>query len=342
MVRKVVDRADSDTMQDATVVELEPEVLPAQPIEEVEENAPLSPPSSKTPLIVDDLHKHPSVITIDAYMQGAEPTAQTQTSVKRATKGIEIIKYINPQMKKFHTDLPSQKVGFWDLLNDAMQKSASIILKRYDLDISKANIEVLKSAYYPNLSLKYYNEYYHGFSRSGNANINGSTYPSSSEYRNSLTLNFDYEIYRFGAKDLKVALAKKELASVKADIDLEKERIAKSLLENYVQALKAQERIKVKKKILFLKNLLLQSTDRLFKAGFASRADVAVLRIDQARVEKEILSAKMKIIDAYKNIKILANVDIDPKAYALAMLKPVEGEPKHFEESGSPIISLVV
>ncbi len=299
-------------------------------IDEHESEEVVQTPQNQTPepLIVDDVHGHPSLIPMDSYR--ADDQVKTQY-IGSTNDGTHIIKYINPQMHKVNLTEPDEKVDFWQILAEAMEKSASLILKRHDIAITQANLAILKSEYYPNLSLTYFNEYYHGFSRSGSANIGGSVYPSNSEYRNSLNLNIDYEVYRFGASDLKVAMGETDMDILKSEIMLEKGRIAKELLQNYTSALKAQEQIKSKKKMLLVKNILLDNTQRLYDAGFASRTDIARLRIDAVGIEKEILRAKLQILDAMKNIHILSNVNIDTQKVGLAMLEPSKGNVKAFD-----------
>jgi outer membrane protein TolC len=267
--------------------------------------------------IIDDVHDIPTVITLKSY-QGEKGREKQEIS----TSSMKIIKYINPQMYQVNLSQPEVKVDFWKLLDEAMQKSATLLLKRHDINITKANLAIIKSEYYPSLSLTYFNEYYHGFSRSSSANIGGSVYPANSEFRNSLNLNIDYEVYRFGASDLRMSMGGTDIDILKSEIVLEKERIAKELLQNYTLALKAQEIIKTKKKMLFVKNTLLDNTQRLYDAGFASRTDIARLRIDEVGIEKEILRAKLQILEAMKNIHILANVNINTEEIGLAMLEP--------------------
>jgi len=278
--------------------------------------------------IVDDIHVQPTIIKMKDYQ---DAKTESVAAVPASNSHTKIIKYINPQMYNVNLSQPSQQIDFWELLSIAMEKSASLILKSHDMKITKSNLAILKSEYYPNLSLRYYNEYYHGFSRSGSTNIGGSVYPSSSEYRNSLSLNMDYEVYRFGASNLKMEMGELDMAILRSDIELEKERIAKDLLKNYTVALKAQETIKTKKKILLVKNILLDNTQRLYDAGFASRTDIARLRIDAVSIEKEILRSRLRILDAMKDIHILSNVDIDIKKMGLAMLEPSESSEKEFE-----------
>ncbi len=141
----------------------------------------------------------------------------------------------------------------------------------------------------------------------------------------------EYEVYRFGASDLKLEMGEVDMEILRSDIELEKERIAKELLHNYTIALKSQETILTKKKVLLVKNILLDNTQRLYEAGFASKTDIARLRIDAVHIEQEILRSRLSILDAMKNIHILSNVDINMKEMSLEMLEPSEVLEKDFE-----------
>jgi outer membrane protein TolC len=274
-------------------------------------------------VIVDDLHEIPTIIKMDDYIKDRD-------SPKNEVK---IVKYINPKFQDSDLNTPSKKIDFWKLLNITLDRSASLLLLKHDIKITKANLAILKSEYYPTLSLNYFNEYYHGFSRSGGASIGGSYYPANSEYRNSLNLRADYEILNFGDREIREALNDIDVEILKSEIDLEKERIAKELLRNFTSALKAQEIIKIKKRILAIKRTLLNNTGRLYKAGLASRADISRLRVDMATVEKSILKAKLDQVEALKNIEILSNLKIDPNSVSLEMLKLNRFPKRGFEES---------
>ncbi len=278
---------------------------------------------SDEPLIVDDIHDTPSVISTKAYVEADKPKE----------KAVQIVKYIDSDERLGRYQEPSKKIDFWKLLGVTLQRSATLLLKRHDIEISKANLALIKSEYYPNLSLRYFNEYYHGFSRAGDASIGGSYYPSVSQYRNSLNLQLDYEVYNFGATDLKKAIGEIDTDILKSEIELEKQNIAKELLENYTIALKAQEEMKIKEKIFCIKDQLLKDTKRLYQVGLASRLDMSRLLLERDKISKDILNAKLRYSDALKKIQTLSNIRLDPNGVALAIFNVDKIPLKEFEES---------
>ena len=321
----------SDDMGEDTTKTYEQETILIDDSSVVESEPVLEQVAQQEAMIVDDVHEIPTIIKTADYM--SNDSAKKPTFKKVDNSNVKIIKYINPMLNKLNLNEPTNKTDFWTLLGEAMQKSASLILKKHDMKITKANLAIIKSEYYPNLSLKYYNEYYHGFSRGSSASIGGSYYPGGSEYRNSLNLNLDYEVYRFGASDLKKEMANQDVDIIKSEIELEKERIAKGLLDSFTRALKAQESIRYKKRIILIKSLLLKNTQRLYDAGFASKVDIARLRVDLVHIEKDILRSRLNIVDALKDIEILSNVKLDLEKVGLSMLEPNDAHLREFIDS---------
>lgn len=259
----------------------------------------------------------------------------TENSSQGEVKIIKYIQHNQAPMEKVSTSHSSATVGinFWHLLNTALTSSAKIILKKHDVKFVQANMDIVKNEYYPKLSLNYDHEYYHGFSRISPANIGGATYPSSSDYRNSLYISLDHELYRFGATGLKSELAQADIDIVKSELELERENIAKELLYNYTDALKAQEHIIFKSQILSLHGDLFDDMQRLYNAGKIARTELTQKKITMVSLEKEIVENRVKKLEALKNIEILTNIAIDEESSKLDSLEPKKTQHVAFEQS---------
>jgi outer membrane protein TolC len=244
-----------------------------------------------------------------------------------------VTKYISDETLQGET-LDKINIDFWQLLDLTMEKSASLLLKKHDIKATKANLSILKNEYYPHLSMNYTNEYYHGFSRSGNsANIGGSVYPDTSEYRNDLNLNFDYELYRFGATDLKMDMISDDIEIINSELGLEKEKISKELLQHYVNVLKAQESISFKEKIRDLKQIILNNYQRLFEVGKLSKVDITAKNVELITLVQSIAEDRLTLYESIKNIEILSNVVLVVDSTNFCMLKPKRIKPVIFEQS---------
>jgi len=240
---------------------------------------------------------------------------------------IVIVKTIaeNPESEK--------QIGFWELLDKTLENSARLILKKYDIALRRENMEVLKSEYYPNISLGYSGEYYHSFSKGSSADIGGQYYPSYSQYRDSLGVNMRYEVYRFGATDLKMEISRKELEIIKNELRLDQEKVSKELLQYFTQALKAQKSIRYKEQMQAIYERILKKQKRLYHAGRVPKTEIMKSERALISLDKEILQHKLDLTEAIKNIQILSNIELDPDQVDFLMLEPKNSATKSFEES---------
>jgi len=224
-------------------------------------------------------------------------------------------------------------IEFWELLDLALVKATAQILKKHDIKITKENMELVKSEYYPNISLIYSGEYYNGYNRNSSATIGGSFYPGIKQFRDSFSLSLNYELYRFGATDLKVKISEKDIEIIKSELTLQEEQISKELLGYYANALRAQDIIKYKGKIRFVQDRIIQKKWRLFEVGQMTKIELSKDQLSLVSLEKEISKQKMDFLKAVKSIQILTNITIDSSNVKFAMLEPKNSEIKIFEES---------
>ncbi len=257
-----------------------------------------------------------------------------KTEDKEEKDSIKITNYFeDDSFSKAQEVISTEVVDFWKLLDLTLMNSTALILKKHDIKITKENMELVKSEYYPNITLGYTSEYYHGYNRSSSATIGGSFYPGIKQFRDSVDLSLNYELYRFGATDLKVKMSEKDVEIVKSELALEKERISKELLGHYATALRAQNIIKYKEKIQFAQDRIIQKKWRLFEVGKVSKIELSKDQLSLVNLEKEISQQKQNFVKAVKNIQILSNIIVDPSKLKLAMLEPRNSEIKVFKDS---------
>ncbi len=302
--------------------------------------------------LLDEVKAQPLVekrVKVDEVVQKSntiEPVkVETKTSLKEIVKDeekdkpITIIKYTNTYKNQNLESLSStcdsfkgENIDFWKLLDIALIKSTAVILKKHDIEISQKMKEIVKSEYYPTISLGYNLEYYHGYGHDGSS-IGGSYYPGYSQYRDSLNLDLRHELYRFGATDLKMQMSQKDVEIIESELELAKQDISKELLSYFMEAVRAQENLKFKDDMRIILDRIVQKKERLYEAGQLSK--VAVLRdqLSLVTLEKEILIYERRYIDNLKKIQILANIELDPKSVKLTIPTPKNKEIVRFEDS---------
>jgi len=277
----------------------------------------------------ETVNQHVEMNTSDINM-----SQLTQIMEKNSTKPIVIVKYVGDKnSQSLCQSLSKEYIDFWNLLDLALINATGIILKKHDIKITEENLDIIRSQYYPNLSLGYAGEYYHGFSGTAKTGVGGTYYPSTSEYRDSLSLNVNHELYRFGATDLKVKIGEKDVALVKKELELQAEDISQRLLGTYTSALRAQNTIKYKQRIKSVQEDILEKKWRLYKSGQVAKIVLAKDQLSLVKLEKEIAQQKLTFMRAIKEIEKLANITIDASRSKFAMLEPKNIKVKSFEES---------
>ena len=252
------------------------------------------------------------------------------------SKPIVIVKYVgNSNSQALCQSLSKEYIDFWNLLDLTLINATAIILKKHDIKITEENLDIIRSQYYPNLSIGYAGEYYHGFSGTAKTGVGGTYYPSISQFRDSLSLNVNHELYRFGATDLKVKIGEKEIELVKKELELQAEDISRKLLDLYTSVLRAENTIKYKQRIKAVQEDILEKKWRLYKSGQVAKIVLAKDQLSLVNLEKEIAQQKITLTRAIKEIEKLANVTIDTTRSKFAMLEPKNIKVKTFEESAA-------
>lgn len=248
---------------------------------------------------------------------------------------IKVIKHIEKPIEVSKNSLSTSQVciDFWQLLDHAMDTSATVILKKHDVEVTKANLEILKNEYYPHLSINYSHEYYHGFSRPTSATIGGSTYPSNSDYQNSLYMDLNYELYHFGATDLKGEIAELDIDIVMSELELEKERIGKSLLDYYIEALKLQEQITFQQHTLVIHEALLSQHQRLYDVGRVAQRELTTQQISILTLQKEVAEKRLALSKVYTKIELLTSIVLRIDDVIFKIPEPKRIKTRAFEES---------
>ncbi len=348
---------DITTLPDATIVEIiEPEeILPENHIQYIYEEIITDKNNSdidiqsipdatiletiveQSPVDIENDLNQSSVTIIESnqtvYTHDKNITQLSEKKSDQNSSNIIIVKTLEEDSTKETDDeTKKEEIDFWSLLNQTLTNSTQLILKKYDIAITKENMQIIKGEYYPNVSLSYSGEYYHSYEK-GDASIDGSYYPSYSQYSDSIGLSMQYELYRFGATDLMMKISQKDLDIIKTELALTKEEVSKRLLEYFKMALKSQELIKYKEKMLLIQDTILQKKRRLYEVGKTTKVALAKDELSMSTLEKEIMRHKLDFKDAVKKIQILSNLELDPNHIQFIMFEPKNCKTKSFEES---------
>jgi len=332
IVDTVLHESSIESLPDATVIEIEQDNELDQSILH-EDNVKNIESLPFATIVKEEQSVAVQTSTIETVVEKVDsPSIITKTEKQNESQPITIIKYAETSSSEVCRTATKEEMDFWRLLDQAMIKSTAVILKKHDIQITQKNMDIVRSEYYPSISLGYSGEYYHGYSRDGSS-IGGSFYPGISQYRDSLDLSLQHELYRFGATDLKMQMSEKDIEIVKSELALAQQDVSKELLLYFMEVVKSQENLKFKDDMRMVQDRILQKKWRLFESGQISKTLILRDKLSLVSLEKDILKHKMNYIDFVKKIQILTNIEMDPALTKFAIPTPKNREIVSFDQS---------
>lgn len=224
------------------------------------------------------------------------------------------------------------------------ENSKQLELKKYDIDISNEDMNIVNSENYPSLNVGFNIE----DSKSLTDNTNSTSVGDNNLVNDSLKksysyLNLNYNLYSFGRLDSKKKTQEYKIEAIKYEYCQEKKDLILKLLEIYSNALTYQIKIENLENIIEEKNRIYELKDRLFSIGDVTKIEVTKSAIEVADLYSQISDNKKELKSFYEQMIFLTNYnfskneDLEP-----LILNQLEGEIE-FENSSNAktLISLI-
>lgn len=200
----------------------------------------------------------------------------------------------------------AQTLRFETLLATARKKSFDLKIARENVQATRAAVGEARAAYYPQVSLRFGNEYVHVFHENGNVVSVGDAIiaDTASGYKHSLIAGFSYDLFDFGVRRLTVETAGRklqiaDLEQQQADLDL-----CNELLDRYASALKVQKQISVLKSICRRQNKIFRLSKRLRQAGTVGREQLGSVALDLAETLSRLNELKVRYQNALESLTL--------------------------------------
>lgn len=199
-------------------------------------------------------------------------------------------------------------VDFNQLQTLLEENSKQLELKKYDIDISKEDMNIINSENYPTLSV--------GFNMEDSKSLNDNTTSTSVGDNNLVTdslkksysyVNLNYNLYSFGRLESKKKAQEYKIEAIKYEYCQEKKDLILKLLEIYSNALNYQVKIESLENIIEEKNRIYELKDRLFNIGDITKIEVTKSAIDVADLYSQISDNKKELKSLYEQITFLTN-----------------------------------
>lgn len=170
----------------------------------------------------------------------------------------------------------SLELSYDDIVAHTLNQSTSLKYKQTEKDIENANLELLYSKLYPQLSMIYSADNYENLDKSQQTvSVGDKLVNSSVKYKNSLGLNLSYELYDFGAKDEQIKAQKQEIIIKQSEKCAQELKIKEEILKHYTNAINAKYD---KDSLIQSRNFIKQIYEykkRLFNSGTISLVEVS-------------------------------------------------------------------
>lgn len=170
----------------------------------------------------------------------------------------------------------SLELSYDDIVTYTLNNATSLKYKQTEKDIENANLELLYSKLYPQLSMLYSADNYESLDEQRqNVSVGDKLVNSSVKYKNSLGLNLSYELYDFGVKDEQIKAQKQEITIKQLEECAQELKIKEEILKHYTNAINAKyDKDYLTQSRSFVKQIY-EYKKRLFDSGNISLVEVS-------------------------------------------------------------------
>lgn len=192
------------------------------------------------------------------------------------------------------TTVYAQTLSLDEAIQQAVGTSYDLKIARLITQISKSDIRIARSEYYPTLKGYINTEYVKDLegTPTGVTTVGNTVLPSGTRFQNSAGLSLNQTLFDFGANRQRVAIAKTDTQS-KALEELKALRDLKlRIVELYTKALITHKNIQAKSELYPLYQQTYTMKNRLYAAGKISKIDLYEDAIQVAQALDELETAK--------------------------------------------------
>lgn len=199
-------------------------------------------------------------------------------------------------------------IDFPQLTHLLEDNSKQLKFKKYDIDISKEDLNIINSEYYPSVSIGFNIEN----AKSLEDSFSGSYVGDNSLVTNSLkksysSINLNYNLYSFGRLNNKNKIQKYNINSTKYEYCLEQKNLILNLLEIYNNSLNYQIKTEKLKEIIEIESIIYKYKEKLFNTGNISKLEVTKSAIEVADFYSQISENKKELKNLMNQITLLTN-----------------------------------
>jgi outer membrane protein len=228
-------------------------------------------------------------------------------------------------------------LDFESAIQAAVRHSYDVRMSLLDVGISRSGLREIRALYFPELSARFNSQHVQDMT-SGVQQVTavGTTIiVRNTLYQDSLSLNAQWSLYDFGARENRVLAAATDIP-LKEAVHRQSIRDTKlKVLEIYRDLLLAANELKTKRQVLPLYKELSLTRERLYAAGLASRIEMGDEAIKVVRIVDALETLQARFVSGLKDLSYYTGHDYPTEGVEIASLTENKAGPG-FDVSRTP------
>lgn len=223
----------------------------------------------------------------------------------------------------------AETLNFKALSQKAVEYSFDLKIASADIDVARYRLDEARADYYPSLALRFGNEYIHAFGDAGSDVVTlGDSVLAGDEssYKHSLTAYLNYNLYDFGARELKQNNARREIEIAQSRSEQALKEVRIELLARFARGLKLNKQRRTTEDILSKRKQIFRCLQNLNEAGTVGRDRVESAALDLAETMASLEDLEIEYQQALNGIASLTGESYLADSVDLGDLAPPMGE----------------
>ncbi|MCF6267725.1 MAG: TolC family protein [Desulfuromusa sp.] len=229
---------------------------------------------------------------------------------------------------------------FKDILAAGLQNSFDSKIVREEIGAAQATVAERQADYYPQLSLRFGNEYVHVFAEDGDIVSVGDAIiaDNASGYKHSLIATARYNLYDFGIRKLRVKNSRRQVRIAELQKQQSSFELHKKMLNLYADSLKVQQRIRVMAVVAERQRTIFQLSKKLHQAGTIGREQLGNAALELAETHSQLEDLRTRWENLLESLSFHTRQNYRAEEVALANFPQMEKPEKIINPESFPAV----
>ena len=220
----------------------------------------------------------------------------------------------------------AETLSFSQVLTEGLHSSRRLVAEEERILAARFAVDEAKADNYPQLLLRFGQEYVHVYEPSVVAVSAGDTVfsDSVSKYKHFLTLSAQYNLYDFGRRRLSILASEQQVRLAEFQKQQAELELKSTLVQLYARAMKLYQNIQTHGMSLAYRNKIVQLATKLNIAGVYGREQVLIAAMDLAEEFSSLEEARLDFQETLNSISKITQKNYDAETVELQSFQPIE------------------